>query len=337
MKHQLSTTLPENVLKQALMRLQQGEPVAIPTETVYGLAADARRDDAIKRVFALKGRPAHNPLIIHVGSIEQAEKIAYFTDLDRAIAAHFWPGPLTLILRMRPQTGISPFVTAGLDTAAIRIPAHPVMRHILNAFDGPLAAPSANKSGTLSPTTPTHVQESFGADAPYIIPGGASSYGVESTILDLSQAPATILRPGPIGPDDFAAFLNPLPALHVPDANDGTAPRSPGLLLRHYAPRTPLRLRAIDIEPDEGLLAFGSTQFMGIRGGGHLNTLPPNHIWNLSADGDLEEAAANLYRALHDLDAQDLRKIAVMDIPNSGIGIAIGERLAKAAKSSRDD
>ncbi len=319
------------------MRLQQGEPVAIPTETVYGLAADARRDDAIQRVFALKGRPAHNPLIIHVATLNDAEKIAYFTDTARAIAAHFWPGPLTLVLPIKPDAGLSPLVTAGLDTAAIRMPAHPIMQHILQAFDGPLAAPSANKSGTLSPTAPIHVQDSFGTDAPYIIPGGVSSWGIESTILDLSQHPAIILRPGPIGPEDFAAFLNPCPALHVPDINDQTAPRSPGLLLRHYAPRHPLRLQAIDIRPGEALLAFGQTRFMGIKGGGNINTLPPNHIWNLSPDGDLEEAAKNLYRALHDLDEQQVHTIAVMNIPSTGIGIAINERLAKAAKSSRDD
>lgn len=324
---------PENILKAAAL-LGSGGVVALPTETVYGLGADARKGLAVAKVYEMKGRPAFNPLIVHVDSLDKATEYAVFDETARHVAALFWPGPLTLVLPLRANSGIDPLVTAGLDTVAIRVPSHPIARAVLAAFGGPVAAPSANRSGTLSPTTPLHVEAGFGADAPLILASGACDVGLESTILDLTTDTPTILRPGAITADDLAGVLGVTPEYAHVVAGAGDAPKSPGLLLKHYAPRLPLRLRAIDVKDGEALLAFGSITFMGIAGGGYARDLPDDRFRNLSEAGDVIEAAANLFRYLHDLDQTGCAGIAVMDIPNVGIGVAINERLRRAASAS---
>lgn len=353
-KHPLFTPPDASGLATAVDVLRAGGVVAIPTETVYGLAADARDDRAVAGIYALKNRPQFNPLIIHVADRAAAEEFAVFDDRARLVADTFWPGPLTLVLPLKkmreahnnplPLPGggqgggqISTLATAGLDTVAIRVPAHKTARELLRLFGGPLAAPSANRSGSLSPTTPLHVAASFGDDAPMILADGPCTVGLESTILDLSVDRAVILRTGALGPDDFASVLGYVPSIYTlplqgGGQGGGHTIKSPGQLLKHYAPRTPVRLRAVDVAEDEALLAFGSTKFMGVRGGGDLKTLPEGRVRNLSESGDLVEAAANLFRYLHDLDAVGAARIAVMDIPNVGLGIAINDRLKRAAE-----
>jgi L-threonylcarbamoyladenylate synthase len=370
----LFTPATDDGIAQAVAVLRAGGLMAIPTETVYGLAADARDGKAVARIYDLKGRPEFNPLIVHVDSRAAAEEWAVFNDQARLVADTFWPGPLTLVLPLRgqalgldprassgllrpsdqvrgPGTLISPLVTAGLSTVAVRVPAHKTALKILRAFGGPLAAPSANRSGNLSPTTPLHVAQSFGDLAPFILADGPSLVGVESTILDLSVDPAVILRPGALTPEDFASVLGYAPIIYQaeigpsdlvrgssedtegsPGGARGPHPKSPGQLLKHYAPRTPVRLRALDVEKGEALLTFGSARFMSVRGGGHINDLPPGHVRHLSESGDLIEAASNLFRYLHDLDECGATCIAVMDIPDMGLGIAMNDRLKRAAQ-----
>lgn len=324
--------------------LRAGEVVVFPTETVYGLGADARSGAGVAQIFLRKGRPSFNPLIVHINSRVDAEIFSIFDSRARLVADTFWPGPLTLILPLRPgQTQIDPLVTAGLDTVAVRVPAHKIPRDLIAALGGAIAAPSANKSGTLSPTTPLHVMSSFGDDSPPIIAGGATRAGVESTILDLSVSNPVILRTGSITPDDLAPILGTIPAV-VSDIYDETGrPKSPGLLLKHYAPRTKIRLRAIDVLPDEAVLAFGSTRFLGMRSNNLLrqersgfvrDMIHPDRFRNLSETGDLVEAAANLFKMLHDLDGTNASCIAVMDIPSIGLGLAINDRLYRAAQST---
>lgn len=325
------TSADENGILRAADVLRTGGVVAFPTETVYGLGADARKGAAVARIYELKSRPSFNPLIVHIFDLAAAECYAVFDGPARAVARAFWPGPLTLVLPLRPDSGIDPLVTAGLETVAIRVPAHRVARELLAAFAGPIAAPSANRSGKLSPTTPLHVAASFGVDAPLILAGGAAAVGLESTILDLSGRDPVILRPGAVTPDDLAAVLGRVPSLVQGAGEDPARPKSPGLLLKHYSPNLPIRLRAIDVKADEALLAFGSTRFMGVQGGGAARDLPEQMMRNLSESGDLVEAAANLFRYLHELDASGAAGIAVMDIPDTGLGLAINDRLRRAA------
>lgn len=319
--------------------LRAGEVVVFPTETVYGLGADARSGAGVAQIFLRKGRPSFNPLIVHINSRADAEIFSIFDSRARLVADTFWPGPLTLILPLRPgQTQIDPLVTAGLDTVAVRVPAHKIARDLIAALGGPIAAPSANKSGTLSPTTPLHVMSSFGDHSPPMIAGGATRAGVESTILDLSVSDPVILRTGSITPDDLAPILGTIPAV-VSDIYDETGrPKSPGLLLKHYAPRIKIRLRAMDVLPDEAVLAFGPARFLGMRdgqgrGGFARDIIPPERFKNLSETGDLVEAAANLFKMLYDLDETNASCIAVMDVPNVGLGLAINDRLFRAAQS----
>lgn len=318
-----------HAIAEAASHIRKGDLVAIPTETVYGLAADARNGKAVARIFAAKGRPRFNPLIIHIENSTQAENFALFDDRARQLAEHFWPGPLTLILPRRKDNEISELATAGLDTIAIRAPAHPVARDLI-AQTGPLAAPSANRSGRVSATTPAHVFEELEGHLAMILAAGSTEIGLESTVLDLSGDNPVILRPGAVLATDIATLLD-TDVLNEAKESNPEKPKSPGLLLKHYAPEATLRLNAVDLEPGEALLAFGNTRFMGIRGGGAAKDLPDGRLANLSENADLYEASANLFKMLRGLDRSGTKKIAVMTIPDEGLGLAINDRLRRAA------
>jgi L-threonylcarbamoyladenylate synthase len=309
------TATPENIARAA-EALKAGRLVAFPTETVYGLGADATNTRAVAEVFAVKGRPVFNPLIVHVSDMAAAERLAVFTDRARLLAAAFWPGPLTLVLPRRPDAPIADLVTAGLDTVAVRVPHHPVARALLQAAATPLAAPSANRSGHVSPTRAEHVLADLG-DAPAIIlDGGPTGHGIESTVLDATGATIVLLRPGAVTVENIEAVLGE-PIARARKV--GPRPRSPGQLASHYAPATPLRLDVTSAGPGEALLAFGTA---------------PAHdgpTINLSPTGDLIEAAANLFAALRALDNSGASAIAVMPIPDAGLGEAINDRLRRAA------
>jgi L-threonylcarbamoyladenylate synthase len=297
--------------------LADGGLVAFPTETVYGLGADATNGEAIARLYAAKGRPRFNPLIAHVTDAEAALSVARFSDDARRLAEAFWPGPLTLVLPKADGCPVSELATAGLDSIAVRVPAHPVARDLLKAFGGPVVAPSANQSGHLSPTTAEHVRADLDGRVDLILDGGATNVGIESTIVSCLEMP-TLLRPGGLPREDIERALgHALLDLEQPMSDE--APLAPGMLASHYAPRTPLRLSARDVRASEALLAFGP------------NAPPALHTLNLSASGDLVEAAANLFSHLRTLDASGAHIIAVMRIPNEGLGEAINDRLARAA------
>ena len=315
-------------IRLAAERLRAGGLVAIPTETVYGLAADATNDAAVAAIFAAKGRPQFNPVIVHVNSRDDAARYVVFDARADHLASVFWPGPLTMILPRRDGCKLSLLTSAGLPSQAMRVPKHLVARQIISAAGVPLAAPSANASGSLSPTTPQHVVESLGQKAGMILAGGKSDVGLESTVIDLTTARAVLLRPGAITLDDLRREIGDV---DVEDITATASPRSPGQLLKHYAPKTPVRLKAVDVAQDEALLAFGATRFMGIKGGGFARDLPATRFLNLSEAGDLSEAAANLFAFLHRLDACGAASIAVMDIPDAGLGVAINDRLRRAA------
>jgi len=277
-----------------------GEPVALPTETVYGLAADATNPAAVARVYAAKGRPSFNPLIVHVADLAAAEKIGRFDDQARALAAEHWPGPLTLVVPLRPGAGIASLATAGLATIALRVPAHPAMQALLAACRRPLAAPSANSSGLISPTRASHVVASLGARVALVIDGGACQRGIESTIVAATGGPLRLLRRGPI---DVEAI----------EASDSI--EVPGQLASHYAPAKPLRLDASNRMDGEYLIGFGAVA-------GDVT---------LSETGDPIEAAARLFDLLHCADASALPRIAIAPVPGEGIAAAIRDRLRRAA------
>lgn len=310
-------------LDKAISILNKGGCVAIPTETVYGLAGDATNGEAVAKIFETKGRPSFNPLISHFYSLDHLQRYVELSDDAKQLAAAFWPGAMTLILPRRHNCEISDVTCAGLDTIAVRIPAHPTAQSIIKAFGKPLAAPSANTSGEVSPTSAIHVADSLGDKVPLIIADGQSNIGVESTVIDLSNDQAILLRPGAITAQDCADVLGYDVAI---DLGDHDKPKSPGQLLKHYAPKTPIRLKAFDITEGEALLAFGSTKFMP------TSKLPTDYILNLSDNGDLYEAASNLFAYLRKLDQLGASSIAVMDIPNTGIGLAINDRLKRAAE-----
>jgi len=294
--------------------LRQGLLVAFPTETVYGLGGDARSDVAVGGIYAAKGRPSFNPLILHVSDVAAARHFAVFDPVAEALAAAFWPGPLTLVLPLREAAGLSPLVTAGLASVALRVPAHPVAQALLAAFGGPLAAPSANPSGRVSPTRAAHVAEGLGGRIAAIVDGGACAVGVESTIVGLGDGPARLLRPGGVPVEAIEAVLGkPLVML-----TDPARPLAPGQLASHYAPAAELRLGVL--RPDEGDVWIG----FGPAGGDALN---------LSPAGDLTEAAARLFHALREADrlAGPSGRIAVAPVPDSGLGRAINDRLRRAA------
>jgi L-threonylcarbamoyladenylate synthase len=307
-------SITETSMKEAASLLQAGELVVFPTETVYGIGADARNDLAVAHIFEVKGRPQFNPLIIHVLDLEQASSYAVFEDVATQIAEQFWPGPLTLVLPRRPHSNISRLASAGLNTVAVRAPRHPAARRLLELANCPVAAPSANLSGNLSPTNPHHVSKSLEDDVPLILDGGPCSVGVESTIIDCSVTPPSILRPGGIPVEQIEKKIGALgaPNLHTI--------RAPGMLINHYAPTTPIRLNARECQTGEGLLAFGPNPINGAK-----------ITKNLSQSGDLVEAAANLFAMLHTLDAASCTTIATMPIPDYGLGLAINDRLRRAA------
>lgn len=302
-------------IARAAELLRAGGLVAFPTETVYGLGGDARNDRAVAGIYAAKGRPQFNPLIVHVADLTMAERFAVFSDQARDIAQAFWPGPLTLVLPLRPEAGISDLVTAGLETVAIRLPAHPVARALLTAFGGPLAAPSANPSGKISPTRAEHVMDGLSGKIAGVVDGGACAVGVESTILSLD--PPRLLRPGGIPAEALEeALRQPLET-----GGDAAKPNAPGQLTSHYAPGAGVRLEATEARPGEVWIGFGPG-----TAGADLN---------LSASGDLVEAAANLFAVLRAADrlAQErgASLIAVAPIPEKGLGRAINDRLRRAA------
>lgn len=315
-------------IAEAAEHIAQGDIVVLPTETVYGLGADATSDEAVQKIFDAKERPAVNPLIIHVANREDAFLYAQENEIARKLSEIFWPGPLTLILKKREGAGISTLVTAGLNTIAVRMPEHKVMNQAIKQSGKPIAAPSANKSGEPSATTPQDVAQSLGDKVDMILADGKCDIGLESTVLDLSGDVPTILRPGAIKKEDLEAYLD------VVEVDEGhqEKPKSPGQLLKHYAPSLPVRLNAVDVKKGEALLAFGPIKFMGIEGGGAAKDLPEEQCLNLSEQGDLEEAAQNLFHMLRALDKPDYNAIAVMNIPNENIGVAINERLRRAAR-----
>jgi L-threonylcarbamoyladenylate synthase len=307
----------EASIARAAEILRAGHLVAFPTETVYGLGADATNDRAVAAIFEAKGRPRFNPLIVHLPNFEQATNCVQINELARAAAERFWPGPLTLVLPRRADTHISYLCSAGLDTLAVRVPGHPVAQDLLAALDRPLAAPSANASGGVSPTTAAHVADSLDGRVDLILDGGPCAVGLESSVLDLTGGRPLLLRPGGIPKEELEATLGSIEE----DSSQEDAPRSPGRLASHYAPGQPLRLQAREVNPDEALLAFGPAPPAGAR-----TTL------NLSQNGDFVEAAANLFAMLHALDDPRHAAIAVMPIPERGLGAAINDRLRRAAK-----
>lgn len=312
---------PES-LAVAAYALQNGQLVAFPTETVYGLGADATNESAIARLFALKERPQINPLIVHVAHADEADSLVDVDNRARQLMARFWPGPLTLILPRREDSPISLLCSAGLDTLAIRSPGHKAARDLIEAAGIPLAAPSANRSGTISPTTAQHVMDSFasasGDDLALVLAGGKCSIGLESTILDISCDVPVLLRPGAVLQDEIEETLG-LP-IRLGSGN-AARPTAPGQLASHYAPKAQVRLDVKEqLAPGEAYLAFGQ-----MRG------LDPDNFRNLSPNGDLFEAAANLFAYLRELDGTAPSSIAVAPIPEVGLGLAINERLRRAA------
>lgn len=320
-------------LQEASALLKAGALVAIPTETVYGLGANALDGAAVARIFAAKGRPSFNPVIVHVPDTQRAQDYVVMDARAKAVAAVFWPGPLTMILPRRPDCAVSELCSAGLPTLAIRVPAHPVALALLRECGLPIAAPSANISGKVSATTPQHVAEGLGDQVGMVLAAGPCEVGLESTVLDLSGDKPLVLRPGAITAEQIADVLGCDVAYDFGDHGDDV--KSPGQLLKHYAPSIPVRLNAVDVAPGEALLAFGSLKFMGIKGGGFARDLPDTALRNLSDNADLHQAAANLFRMLRELDRPEHTQIAVMNIPDQGLGIAINDRLKRAAAGSR--
>ena len=320
-----TSVLPANEAAVAVAAriLRDGGLVAFPTETVYGLGADATNAAAIARLYRAKGRPAFNPLIAHVGDLSAAREIGRFDASAMLLAEAFWPGPLTLVLPKTGHCAVADLATAGLDTVAIRIPAHPVARDILRIFGRPVVAPSANLSGHVSPTTAAHVQSDLEGRIDLIVDGGAVAVGVESTIVGIFDEPM-LLRPGGLPRADIERVLGRALKQPPEDAeSENGQPLAPGMLASHYAPSTRVRLGAIKVEPGEALLAFGSDAVSGIDAAAV--------VMNLSARGDLAEAAANLFGYLRALDTQVAHTIAVMPIPSDGLGEAINDRLRRAA------
>ncbi|MGC8535233.1 MAG: L-threonylcarbamoyladenylate synthase [Rhizomicrobium sp.] len=299
-------------IARAAELLRAGRLVAFPTETVYGLGADATNDSAVAGIFAAKGRPSFNPLIVHVSDLSQAEELGIFSDTARRLARHLWPGALTLVVPRRPQIKLSLLVSAGLETVALRVPSAPVVRALLAESRRPIAAPSANRSGQISPTAAEHVAESLGTQVDLILDGGATPLGLESTVIGCVGADPVMLRPGAIAREAIEAIAGPL-------ARAQGAIQSPGQLASHYAPKAKLRLGARSVDSSEALIGFGADLPTGA-----------SHVFNLSQGADLREAAANLFAMLRAADAVSAQ-IAVVPIPAHGLGEAINDRLTRAA------
>ena len=292
----------EAAIAEAVRLVLAGEPVAVPTETVYGLAADATNAEAVARIYAAKGRPSFNPLIVHVPDLEAAERIGSFNDQARSLAKTHWPGPLTLVVPLKKDAGIASLVTAGLPTIALRVPAHPAMQALLKACGRPLAAPSANASGSISPTRASHVLASLEGRIPLVIDGGATERGIESTIVAATGGQFRLLRRGPIEIEAVEEF-------------DPSVVEAPGQLASHYAPNKPLRLDATEAKDDEFMIGFG----------------PVNGDVSLSKRADPVEAAARLFDLLHQADASPRPRIAIAPVPGGGIAASIRDRLERAA------
>ncbi len=306
-------------INHACKLLKNGDLVVIPTETVYGLAADATNDQAVTKIYELKNRPSFNPLIMHVADTYQAEKWAHFSPLAYMLAETFWNSnyhhrPLTLVLNRKKDTSLSHLAMAGLDTVAVRVPNHPIPLKLLKRFQKPLAAPSANRSNHISPTSTEAVKESFGTRTPFMLDGGVCSVGLESTIIDLTTDEPVLLRPGGTTKEEIEKVIG----VSLKISTSSSCIKAPGMLKRHYAPVHPLRLNVVDPLDGEVLLGFGPQS-------------PSDATLNLSETGDLREAAANLFHMLRILDQSTSKGIAVMPIPNHGLGLAINDRLKRAA------
>lgn len=310
-------TADAQTIAAAARALAAGRLVAFPTETVYGLGADATNGRAVAAIFEAKGRPRFNPLIVHVADLAAAERIAVLGQGARRLAGAFWPGPLTLVLERQPDSPLSDLVTAGLETVAVRVPAHPIAQALLAACGRPVAAPSANRSGHVSATQAAHVAADLGDAVEMILDGGATAFGLESTVIDARGDGVVLLRPGAVTAEEIEVVLGEA-ILRAGDAGD--RPQSPGQLASHYAPRAAVRLDVTEVRPGEALLAFGPD-------------VPATNgaVVNLSPSGDLHEAAANLFAALRGLDATGASTIAVTPIPEQGLGEAINDRLRRAA------
>lgn len=312
-----SQTPEKSAISEAASLLKQGKLVAFPTETVYGLGGDATNDKAVAGIFAAKGRPEFNPLIVHVAHANQLDDLVTKDRRAEDLIDAFWPGPLTLILPRAENSPVSRLASAGLPSLAVRMPAHPVAQALLKEAGIPVAAPSANRSGHLSSTTPLHVMESLGDAVDLILGAGKSPVGVESTILDLTGKTPVLLRPGAVTREQIEEVIGGTEI----SGGDAARPNAPGQLKSHYAPRAKVRLNAKSASANEALLAFGPE--FGITGG--------TRKLNLSPTGDLHEAAANLFSMLHELDQPDIDTIAVMPVPETGLGLAINDRLRRAA------
>lgn len=343
------------IIAQAADILGRGGLVAFPTETVYGLGADARRDDAVRAIFEAKGRPSFNPLIVHVAGLEEALEIGEFDEHALLLAEKFWPGPLTIVVPLTEDAGISSLVTAGLKTIALRVPAHPIAQRILAKSGLAIAAPSANSSGRISPTHSSHVEADMGRKVDLIVAGGATDRGIESTIVMIKNndqltgaekvtanaASVIMLRPGTVTLEQLAGVSGLDVVYSAPGVSDeggGDAPIAPGALLRHYAPRARVRLNALDVRSGEGVLGFGNEmQFQNVViQNGELTEVDPAAFYNLSESGDLLEAAQRLFAGLHMMDELGVEGIAVRPIADEGVGMAINDRLRRAAAGSND-
>jgi len=310
--------ITDSSLEEAAALIQAGQLVAFPTETVYGLGADATNDQAVARIFEAKGRPDFNPLIVHVKDLEQARRHAVFGKTGTRLAQKFWPGPMTFVLQRSKESNVSQLASAGLETVAVRSPIHPAAHRLLELATCPIAAPSANRSGYLSPTTAEHVAEDLGETVTLILDGGPCLIGVESTIIDLSSTNPFLLRPGGVPLEEIESEVGPLAMLNTPTV------RAPGMLPNHYAPNTPIHLNARHCQENEALLAFGPKPIAGAK-----------VMQNLSPKNDLVEAAGNLFAMLHTLDASGCSAIAVMPIPEHELGLTINDRLRRAASVGR--
>lgn len=311
-------------LARAAALLRQGELIAFPTETVFGLGGNALDDAAVTRIYAAKGRDFTNPLAIMVASIEQAEMIALVDDRARSLMQHFWPGPISIVLPYRQDAAhpVSAQALAGLSTVSLRMPSHPVALALLREAGLPLAVPSANRSGSLSPTRALDVVRDFDTQTvPMVLADATKILGIESTIIDLTEAQAKILRLGAVTQEAIEAVIGAVTCVSSPIRASGKAIQL----------KTPLRLDAVDVKQGEAFLGFGALNFIGVEGIGFVRDMPDTHWRNLSAEGDLHQAAANLYRMLAELDAVGATRIAVMRVPETGLGVTINDRLRRCA------
>lgn len=307
----------EKIITKASLLLKSGELVSFPTETVYGLGADAANSNAVAKIFAAKNRPDFNPLIVHIAAPDQAEQFVKMNALAKKLSNAFWPGPFTMVLPQIENSPLSGLISAGLDTVAIRVPKNKTAHRLLDHFGGPIAAPSANISGKVSPTTAEHVADEFGDALQIILDGGPCEGGIESTIVQVTDDQVILLRPGSISAEDIEKIIG---AKIDIDNGESNIPNAPGQLKSHYSPKTPIRLNVTEPQTGECLLAFGSVK-------------PSDEIYvlNLSKSGDLREAATNLFSMIRSLDRLNFSTIAVSPIPNIGLGIAVNDRLSRAA------